>query len=135
MRRRCAGRCSDAGPDLDSKTRSASGIAADRLDGEKQLRGETSGNQGFASGVYGKAINDYAIGVTGRNTGGGTGVYGWSNTGPGVHGTSDDDYGVDGVGKCGGWTDRDLLMWAAAVRLCAAGLLFFALEFCGEGRG
>ena len=38
--------------------------------------GETSGNRGFASGVYGKAINDYAIGVTGRNTGGGAGVYG-----------------------------------------------------------
>jgi hypothetical protein len=65
--------------------------------------GETSGNWGWASGVYGKATKDYAIGVTGRNTGGGAGVYGWSDEGPGVIGTSDNDTGMYGIGKYGGY--------------------------------
>jgi len=65
--------------------------------------GETSGNWGWASGVYGKATEDYAIGVTGRNTGSGAGVYGWSDEGPGVIGTSDNDTGMYGIGKYGGY--------------------------------
>jgi hypothetical protein len=43
--------------------------------------GETSGDWGNRSGVYGKAINDHAAGVTGWNTGGGVGVYAYSERG------------------------------------------------------
>lgn len=72
-------------------------------EGVHGVYGETSGNWGWASGVYGKATKDYAIGVTGRNTGGGAGVYGWSDEGPGVIGTSDNDTGMYGIGKYGGY--------------------------------
>ena len=43
--------------------------------------GETQGNWGWASGVYGKAFKTNAIGVTGWNTGYGAGVYGYSEDG------------------------------------------------------
>jgi hypothetical protein len=59
--------------------------------------GETHGNLGWASGVYGNASKNYACGVTGRNTGAGAGVYGWSTTGPGMVADTerpDHQYGV-----------------------------------------
>jgi hypothetical protein len=43
--------------------------------------GETGGNWGWISGVYGKATQSSANGVTGWNTGAGVGVYGHSETG------------------------------------------------------
>jgi len=46
--------------------------------------GRTSGDWGWASGVYGTASKDHADGVTGWNTAGGTGVYGYSVSGVGV---------------------------------------------------
>jgi len=46
--------------------------------------GVTSGDWGWASGVYGKATKDHAEGVTGWNTAGGVGVYGYSVDGVGV---------------------------------------------------
>ena len=46
--------------------------------------GITLGDWNWLSGVYGKAVMDHANGVTGWNTGGGTGVYAWSETGTGI---------------------------------------------------
>ena len=46
--------------------------------------GTTLGDWNWLSGVYGKAFMDHANGVTGWNTGGGTGVYAWSETGTGM---------------------------------------------------
>ena len=46
--------------------------------------GVTLGDWNWVSGVYGKAVMDHASGVTGWNTAGGTGVYAWSQTGPGI---------------------------------------------------
>ena len=46
--------------------------------------GETYGDWGWASGVYGKSFKDHAIGVTGWNTGAGTGVFALSVTGIGI---------------------------------------------------
>jgi hypothetical protein len=43
--------------------------------------GRTNGDWSYHSGVYGEASKDHASGVTGWNTGGGTGVYGYSETG------------------------------------------------------
>ncbi len=46
--------------------------------------GITLGDWGWRSGVFGQASNDHANGVTGWNTGGGVGVYAWSETGTGL---------------------------------------------------
>ncbi|RLE29502.1 MAG: hypothetical protein DRJ61_14450, partial [Acidobacteria bacterium] len=46
--------------------------------------GITLGDWNWRSGVYGQASNDHADGVTGWNTGGGIGVYAWSQTGTGL---------------------------------------------------
>lgn len=43
--------------------------------------GETAGDWSYKSGVYGKASQDHANGVTGWNTGSGVGVYGYSDSG------------------------------------------------------
>ncbi len=48
---------------------------------EHGVYGKTNGDWGWRSGVYGEAIKDHANGVTGWNTAGGTGVYGYSETG------------------------------------------------------
>jgi len=45
------------------------------------VRGHTSGNYGWASGVYGLATKDHADGVTGWNQAAGPGVYAWSEGG------------------------------------------------------
>jgi hypothetical protein len=49
--------------------------------GEHGVYGETGGDWGWASGVYGKATEDHANGVTGWNTAGGDGVYAYSASG------------------------------------------------------
>lgn len=46
--------------------------------------GVTLGDWNWRSGVFGQASNDHADGVTGWNTGGGVGVYAWSQTGTGL---------------------------------------------------
>jgi hypothetical protein len=46
--------------------------------------GSTLGDWNWRSGVYGEAANNHANGVTGWNTGGGVGVYAWSETGIGL---------------------------------------------------
>lgn len=46
--------------------------------------GITLGDWNWKSGVYGQASNDHADGVTGWNTGGGVGVYAWSQDGTGL---------------------------------------------------
>lgn len=52
------------------------------MQGTHGVYGETNGNHGWASGVYGKASQGNAIGVTGWNTGSGVGVYAYSQSGP-----------------------------------------------------
>jgi len=52
------------------------------------VRGKTEGDWNWASGVYGLATQDHADGVTGWNTGGGVGVYGWSESGTALVGKS-----------------------------------------------
>lgn len=49
--------------------------------GAHGLIGQTFGNSGWASGVYGTASKANAIGVTGWNTGSGPGLYAWSESG------------------------------------------------------
>lgn len=51
--------------------------------------GETTGDWGNRSGVYGLAVNNNAHGVTGWNTSAGPGVYGRSASGNGVYGYSE----------------------------------------------
>lgn len=68
-------------------TTSESGIGVRGLNGftgsgAHGVKGETAGNSGWASGVYGVAQNPNAIGVTGWNTGSGPGLYAWSENGP-----------------------------------------------------
>jgi hypothetical protein len=46
--------------------------------------GRTIGDWNWRSGVYGEATMDHANGVTGWNTGGGNGVYAWSQTGTAI---------------------------------------------------
>jgi hypothetical protein len=48
------------------------------------VMGESLGDWSWISGVFGKAHNDHANGVTGWNTGGGVGVYAWSESGPAI---------------------------------------------------
>jgi hypothetical protein len=45
------------------------------------IYGRTNGDWSYHSGVYGEASQEHAHGVTGWNTGGGIGVYGFSETG------------------------------------------------------
>jgi len=52
------------------------------------VKGVTEGDWNWVSGVYGKAIQDHANGVTGWNTSGGVGLYGWSETGTAIVGKS-----------------------------------------------
>lgn len=52
------------------------------------VRGTTEGDWNWTSGVYGLATQDHADGVTGWNTGGGVGVYGWSESGIAIVGKS-----------------------------------------------
>jgi hypothetical protein len=58
--------------------------------------GETAGDWSYHSGVYGKATNDHANGVTGWNDSGGVGVYARSLTGPALYATH---VGVDTLGE------------------------------------
>jgi hypothetical protein len=60
--------------------------------------GETDGDWGWASGVYGKASKTNAIGVTGWNDGGGTGVYGYSKNGKAVVASSETGDFIDATG-------------------------------------
>ncbi|MCD4748869.1 MAG: hypothetical protein K8R59_05785, partial [Thermoanaerobaculales bacterium] len=46
--------------------------------------GNTLGDWNWKSGVFGEASNDHANGVAGWNTGGGVGVYAWSQNGIGL---------------------------------------------------
>jgi hypothetical protein len=48
------------------------------------VMGVTMGDWSWTSGVFGQAHNDHANGVTGWNTGGGVGVYAWSESGPAI---------------------------------------------------
>jgi hypothetical protein len=57
--------------------------------GEHGLYGETGGDWGWASGVYGKATQDHANGVTGWNTASGDGVHAYSASGVGLRAKSD----------------------------------------------
>lgn len=50
--------------------------------------GNTDGDYGWRSGVYGRATKDHANGVTGWNEAGGPGVYGYGQSGSGVHAQS-----------------------------------------------
>lgn len=50
--------------------------------------GYTFGDWGYRSGVYGRATKDHANGVTGWNEAGGPGVYGYGQSGSGVHAQS-----------------------------------------------
>jgi hypothetical protein len=50
--------------------------------------GTTDGDWNWVSGVYGEASEDHANGTTGWNTGGGVGLYGWSETGTAIVGKS-----------------------------------------------
>jgi hypothetical protein len=52
---------------------------------EHGVYGETAGDWSYRSGVYGKATNDHANGVTGWNDWGGVGVYAYSQTGPALY--------------------------------------------------
>jgi len=52
------------------------------------VRGFTGGDWNWVSGVYGRATQDHANGVTGWNSGGGVGIYGWSETGVAIVGKS-----------------------------------------------
>jgi hypothetical protein len=54
------------------------------VSGNHGVYGETQGNWGWASGVYGKAFKAQAMGVTGWNTSSGAGVYGYSEKGAAV---------------------------------------------------
>jgi hypothetical protein len=57
------------------------GVSDKEVSGNHGVYGETQGNWGWASGVYGKAFKPQAIGVTGWNTSSGPGVYGYSEKG------------------------------------------------------
>jgi len=85
---------------------SSSGTAIAGLGGSEcgnhGVYGKTEGDWCWSSGVFGEAAQDHAAGVTGKNTAGGQGVYGWGNTGPGVYGRSDSGDGVAGYSNAAG---------------------------------
>jgi hypothetical protein len=75
------------------------------------VHGETTGNWGWVSGVYGKASQSSANGVTGWNTGAGVGVYGYSKE-----------------GTAGFFTDTDESSGVASVKIKHRGVEGAALE-------